>query len=152
MDRDLKFRAKVEPQGDEPPFPGWVYGGGVQMLPNGKCALLGLDSEGRILITLVIPESVGQYTGYKDKNGVEVYEWDIIESMPVRKNTKNKTVSNDGFKFVVVWEEIPDYESGDEIAVGFHVCGEMFDGTLERQVGFTSYAVIGNKYEHPTLH
>ena len=38
------------------------------------------DDSGQILNTPVIPETVGQFTGIQGKDGVDVYEDDIIES------------------------------------------------------------------------
>lgn len=132
--REIKFRGydKFDKR--------WVYGYGLHQS-------IFIDGSSNAYVTagirevfIVDKESTGQYTGLKDKNGVEIYEGDIIETHEHRIETI--IWEDNGFKRKYTFERTYQGESYFETRIL-----DMGDSS-NRNWG---YKVIGNVYENKNL-
>ena len=135
--REIKYRAKRLDNGKlvfGVPIPN-SYGDRVFFIPLLLTDKIAYPFERLVdWVVEVMPETIGQYTGLKDKNGVEICEGDIVETV----------YNGEVFAGVVVY---------DLSEVDFKVTDgkEKYGRNFQYLTGNDENEVIGNIYENPEL-
>lgn len=125
--REILFRGKAENKE-------WVYGWYVgYSIATGYIYSDYVDNNE---IWQVDNNTVGQYTGLVDKNGVKIFEGDIVEAWSQGVKARGEVKQRiDGY-----WLMYPAYQSGKSWAL-------VIDGIK----GTTEIEVIGNIHDNPEL-
>jgi len=131
MTREILFRGKSISTGE------WIEGDGIHYPKSinylGTCWIDGMEDRANDWIQ-VDPATVGQYTGLCDKNGVKIFEGDILRD----------GLGDDGV--VTYFESIASfkYQVGNEV-------WNLNEGDPNRSTQLQYTEIIGNIHDNPEL-
>ena len=127
-----KFRGKRKDTGE------WVYGYLID--EDVICQGITFDDYGDIIAykpVQVFPETVGQWTGFLDEKGEEVYEGDILLTQ----------IAGETYKVEVFWnEELGCWDMRDDEDLSYF---DIYRGLSPFQTH--DYEIIGNIHDNPEL-
>ena len=131
--REIKFRAKEIETGRW--IYGWVFGKNVKSIVELDTGYISKVRVEAYYTTVVDPETIGQYTGLKDKNGKEIYEGDIVTAWSQGYQAAGEVKQRiDG-----LWLMYPAYQHGKQW------------GLCPNPKGATTVEIIGNIHDNPEV-
>ena len=127
--REIKFRAKKKTRKKK--YQKWVYGNLYTDIED--CFIMYRLENGDIEFESCIKDTIGQFTGLYDKNGVEIYEGDIIKSLI---NTFEIVFKKGCFFAVGInrkqeYTLFEEFEMCNKANVNLEVIGNIYDNEVE---------------------
>ena len=132
-EREILFRGQTRRKNEwaKMPSSNWVYGGIFVPEDNLNFAIIIAQQENTVEKHSVYGDTVGQYTGLTDKNGVRIFEGDIIQSLETKETA------------VVQW--FPEHSAFMVWCKSSNEVGFLYECTK------SNIEVIGNIYDNPEL-
>ena len=124
MDRLIKFRGKSKAHND------WEYGAYYYKRPD---TLWRIDNGRWLYFIEVVPETIGEFTGFKDTNDKEIFEGDFIQ--------------NDSHPELIYTVQMLDNGTWSGIFIDDEDEAPLLSWLLDN----APFKVIGNIYDNPEL-
>lgn len=140
MSREILFRGKALIGGE------WIYGGYTYDDADKDHMITQVNEDGLVIGYVVDEDTVGQFTGLTDKNGVKIWEGDVMET--VTKDWKSWAFG--GFE----GDTPPSITKRDFVTLQkfrYWLSKESFGYEGEDLENPADWWVVGNRFDNPEL-
>ena len=91
----------------------------------------------------VLPETVGQYTGIKDKDGNKIFEWDYIESFHIYGDGIERS---QGITVMRRFDNLKNMDGNNIMP-----CCPYREESYTKPYNYKNFKLVGNKFDNPEL-